>query len=110
MATIYKKLVKKIKPKPKKTDEKPPEKVGKDYWLLAILLLTIFFTVMSWAVFDNVNRALYLALIVSLTSTYIRRQSKLTEVQEMWAERISFVAVVCAIFLFVVKIYEKFIA
>lgn len=110
MATLYKKLVKKVKPKTKKTSEKPPEKVGKDYWLLAIMLLTIFFTVMSWPAFDSINRALYVALIISLVSTYIRRQAKLTDEQETWSERISFFAVVCAIFLFVVKIYNKFIA
>lgn len=110
MATLYKKLVKKVKPKTKKTSEKPPEKIGKDYWLLAILLLTIFFTVMSWPAFDNINRALYSALIISLVSTYIRRQAHLTDEQETWAERISFLAVVCAIFLFIVKIYTKFIA
>ena len=110
MATLYKKLAKKIKPKTKKTAEKPPEKVGKDYWLLGILLLTIFFLVGTWPQLDNTNRALYVALIVSLGSTYARRQFNLKENQENLVSIIGVVALIAAVALFIVKIYYNFIA
>ena len=110
MATQYKRLVKKLRPKPKKTNDAPPEKVGKDYWLVGILLLTIFFLVVGWSNFDGVNRALYISLIVSLGSTYARRHANLNEMQENLVEKISLAAMSAAIILFVVEIYTKFIA
>lgn len=109
MATQYRKLFKKLNPKSKKP-EPPPEKIGKDYWLVAILILTIFFMVVGWANFDNVNRALYVALIVALSSTYARRHFNLSPMQVTWVERVSFVGMVAAIVLFIMEIYYKFIA
>ncbi len=110
MATLYKKLVKKVKPKTKKTEEKPQEKIGKDYWLIAILLLTIFFLILSWAQFDNINRALYVALIISLGATYARRHVNLNENQENLVSLGGMVALIAAVALFIIKIYYNFIA
>ncbi len=109
MASIHRKIFKKLNPKQKKTTAPPPEKVGKDYWLVAILLLTIFFLIVGWSNFDNINRALYSALIVSLGSTYIRRHANLNETQENLVDRISLIAMICAIILFGLEIYYKFI-
>jgi hypothetical protein len=109
VSTLSRKLFKKLHPKNKKT-EKPPEKVGKDYLLIIILSLTIIFMVFGWASFDNTNRALYVALIISLSSTFARRHWCKNETQEMWFERISFVSMIAAIILFVMEIYIKFIA
>ena len=110
MATLYKKLVKKIKPKTKKTAEKPPEKVGKDYWLLAVLFLTTFFLGLSWIQFDNINRALYISLIVSLISIYIKRHANLNDGQIKIVENVGLLSMIVAVAMFVVKVYEKFIA
>ena len=110
MATQYKRLVKKLRPKPKKTNDAPPEKVGKDYWLVGILLLTIFFLVVGWSNFDGVNRALYISLIVSLGSTYARRHAKVTPAQEELIERVGLGAMALATVLFIMEIYYKFIA
>lgn len=109
MSTLSRKLFKKLNPKNKKP-EKPPEKVGKDYLLIIILSLTIIFMIFGWQSFDNTNRALYVALIVSLSSTYARRHLCKNETQETWFERVSFVAMIAAIILFVMEIYGKFIA
>ena len=109
MASLHRKLLKKLKPKPKKP-EKPPEKVGKDYLLIVILSLTIIFMVLGWSSFDNTNRALYVALIISLSSTYARRHWCKNETQETRFERISFVSMIAAIVLFVMEIYGKFFA
>lgn len=109
MSTLSRKLYKKLNPKNKK-NEKPPEKVGKDYLLIVILSLTIIFMVFGWQNFDNTNRALYVALIVALSSTYARRHFCKNEMQEMWFERVSFVAIIAAIILFVMEIYGKFFA
>ena len=109
MSTLSRKLFKKLHPKNKKT-EKPPEKVGKDYLLIIILSLTIIFLAIGWANFDNVNRALYVALIVSLGTTYVRRHLKITESQDELIERVGLIAMAAAIVLFVAEIYIKFIA
>lgn len=109
MSTLSRKLFKKLHPKNKKT-EKPPEKVGKDYLLIIILSLTIIFLAIGWSNFDNVNRALYVALIVSLGTTYARRHLKMTESQDELIERVGLIAMAAAIVLFVAEIYIKFIA
>lgn len=109
MASIRRKLVKKLNPKPKKT-EKPPEKIGKDYLLIVILALTIIFMIFGWREFDMTNRALYVALIVALSSTYARRHLVRSEKQELWFDRVSLVAMIAAVVLFVREIYLKFIA
>ena len=109
MSTLSRKLFKKLHPKNKKT-EKPPEKVGKDYLLIIILSLTIIFLAIGWANFDNVNRALYVALIVSLGTTYVRRHLKITESQDELIERVGLIAMAAAIVLFIAEIYIKFIA
>ena len=91
MASIHRKISKKLNPKPKITAP-PPEKVGKDYWLIGILVLTVIFMVFGWSNFDNVNRALYVALIVSLGATYARRHANLNETQENLVERVGIAA------------------
>ena len=110
MATLYKKLAKKVKPKTKKIAEKPPEKIGNDYWLVAILALTLFFLVISWSDFDTINRALYVALVIALGTTYARRHYNFNEVQETWVERTGIIAMIVATMMFITKIYYKFIA
>lgn len=110
MASQYKKLVKKLNPKTKKTAEKPPVKVGSDRWLLAILALTVIFLVVSWTQFDVINRVLYIALVVALGTTYARRHFNLNEKQDILAERAGIAAMAAATCLFITKIYQKFIA
>ncbi|MBQ7706135.1 MAG: hypothetical protein IJT73_12055 [Selenomonadaceae bacterium] len=109
MASLHRKILKKLNPKPKKP-VKPPEKVGKDYILIVILSLTIIFMVLGWSSFDNTNRALYVALAVSLSATYARRHWSKNETQDTWFDRISFIAMIAAIVLFIMEIYIKFIA
>ena len=109
MASIHRKISKKLNPKPKTTSP-PPEKVGKDYWLIGILVLTVIFMVGGWSHFDNINRGLYIALIVSLGSTYARRHAKVTPSQEELIERVGLGAMALATVLFIAEIYYKFIA
>lgn len=109
MSTLSRKLFKKLNPKNKKP-VKPPEKVGKDYLLIIILSLTIIFMLFGWQSFDNTNRALYVALILSLASTYARRHLSKNETQDLWFDRISLISMIAAIILFVMEIYGKFIA
>ncbi len=107
MAKQYKKILKKIKPKVK-TVSKKPEKSGKDYLLLSILSFTIIVMCIGWMHFSNTNRALYVTLIISLFTTYIRRHAKLSELQDIWAERIGYVAMGFAVVLFAFVIYEQY--
>ena len=108
MARQYKKILKKIQPKKSKVD-KPEEKPSKDYLLVAVLALTIVFMVIGWSNFTNINRGLYLALTVSLSSTYIRRHYKLNPTYDMWVERAGYVGMALAIVLFIAVIVTQYI-
>ncbi len=112
MARQSKKIAKKIQPKKKSTEpeNKKPEKVGKDYLLIAVLALTIVFLIFGWANFTPVNRGLYIALLVSLSTTYARRHYNFTATQDLWLERAGMVAMGCAIVLFVFVIYQNYFA
>ena len=109
MARQLKKILRKVQPKTKTSEkEKPPEKVGKDYLLIVILSLTVIFMVLGWSNFTGYNRALYIALIISLGTTYARRHFNLTPTQDEWTERASFLAMISAIALFFVVLYQQF--
>ena len=113
MARQSKKIAKKIRPKKDvETENKKPEKekVGKDYLLIGVLALTIVFLIFGWANFTALNRGLYLALLVSLSSTYARRHYNFTEKQDLWLERTGFTAMILAIILFGVVVYQQYFA
>lgn len=109
MARQYRKILKKLQPKKSRVD-KQPEKIGKDYLLIAILTLTVIFMVVGWTSFTWINRALYVALAVSLGITYARRHFKLEESTDVLVERVGYMSMACAIILFVLEIYYQFIA
>ncbi|MBQ7453476.1 MAG: hypothetical protein IJS69_00235 [Selenomonadaceae bacterium] len=110
MARQSKKIAKKIQPKkPAATENKKPN-VGKDYVLILILALTIVFLLVGWEQFTALNRGLYLALLVSLGSTYARRHYNFTDTQDLWIERAGYVAMAIAMVLFAVVVYQQYIA
>jgi hypothetical protein len=113
MARQSKKIAKRIQPKKKvesenKQQQSPPQKVGKDYLLIGVLALTIVFLLVGWSNFTATNRALYIALLISLSSTYARRHYNLTEVQDMWVERAGYVSMAAAIVLFAFVVYQQY--
>lgn len=111
MARQSKKIAKRIKPKTKSEPEKKtPEKTGKDYLLIVVLALTIVFMIAGWSQFTAVNRGLYLALLVSLSTTYARRHYNLTDAQDLWAQRAGVVSMGIAIVLFGYVVYQQWIA
>jgi len=111
MARQSKKIAKKIQPKKKAEPEnKKPEKVGKDYLLIIVLALTIVFLLVGWSNFTPLNRGLYIALLVSLSTTYARRHYNFTDTQDLWLERAGMVAMGCAIVLFVFVVYQQYFA
>lgn len=113
MARQSKKIAKKLQPKKKvESENKQPvkEKVGKDYLLVGVLALTIVFLIVGWQNFTFTNRALYLALLVSLSSTYARRHYNFTETQDLWIERAGVIAMGAAIVLFAFVIYQQYFA
>ena len=112
MARQSKKIAKKIQPKKKAETEnkKPEKKVGKDYLLIAVLALTIVFLIFGWTNFTALNRGLYIALLVSLSTTYARRHYNFTEIQDLWLERAGVVAMGCAIVLFAFVVYQQYFA
>lgn len=113
MARQSKKIAKKLQPKKKvESENKQPvkEKVGKDYLLIGVLALTIVFLIVGWQNFTFTNRALYLALLVSLSSTYARRHYNFTETQDLWIERAGVIAMGAAIVLFAFVVYQQYFA
>ncbi len=112
MARQSKKIAKKIQPKkkaePENKQQPVKEKVGKDYLLVIVLALTIVFLIVGWSNFTAANRALYLALLVSLSSTYARRHYKFNAVQDMWIERAGYAAMILAIVLFAFVVYQQY--
>lgn len=111
MARQSRKIAKKIQPKkPAEPENKKPEKVGKDYLLVGVLALTIVFLIFGWANFTPLNRGLYLALLVSLSTTYARRHYNFTEKQDLWLERTGYTAMILAIILFGVVVYQQYFA
>ena len=111
MARQSRKIAKKIQPKkPAEPENKQPEKVGKDYLLIGVLALTIVFLIFGWTNFTALNRGLYLALLVSLSTTYARRHYNFNEKQDLWLERTGYTAMIFAIILFGVVIYQQYFA
>ena len=112
MARQSKKIAKKIKPvkKVESENKKPEKKVGKDYLLVIVLALTIVFLIVGWSNFTSANRGLYLALLISLSTTYARRHYKFTDTQDLWLERTGMVAMGAAIVLFAFVIYQQYFA
>ena len=111
MARQSKKIAKKIQPKKKTEPEnKKPKKVGKDYLLIAVLALTIVFLLVGWSNFTPLNRGLYIALLVSLSTTYARRHYNFTDTQDLWLERAGMIAMGCAIVLFAFVVYQQYFA
>ena len=113
MARQSKKIAKKIQPKKKaESENKTPVKkeVGKDYLLVGVLALTIVFLIFGWSNFTAWNRGLYIALLVSLSSTYARRHYTFTPTQDLWIERAGMVAMGCAIVLFAFIVYQQYFA
>lgn len=115
MARQSKKIAKRLQPKKKvETEDKQPGKekkpVGKDYLLVGVLALTVVFLLVGWQNFTTTNRALYLALLVSLGSTYARRHYNFNETQDLWIERAGAVAMGAAIVLFAFVIWQQYFA
>lgn len=109
MARQYKKILKKIQPKEKSSKPKEkPEKIGNDYILLAVLVITMLFMLIGWEFFTNLNRGLYVALTASLLTTYIRRHAKLNEKQNYWMEKASQASMGIAIILFAIVAYFQY--
>ena len=108
MANQYKKLQKKLYEKNKPDDKKKEPKVGKDYPILILIGLTIFVCFLGWGNFDNMNRATYVLLTVSLILTYVRRHAKLSETRAIYVERASAASIGLAIALFFIVLYYQF--
>jgi len=111
MARQTKKIAKKIKPKKSaETENKKPEKVSKDYLLIIVMALTFVFLLVGWESFTWLNRGLYLALAVSLSTTYARRHYNFTETQDLWLERAGIVSMGSALVFFAFVIYYQYFA
>ena len=109
MSTKYRKILKKLQPKEKKPKEKP-EKVGKDYFLIVIMMVTIVFMILGWPYFEPLNRGLYVTLTLALLTTYIRRHAKLTEKQDYWVEKVSQLSIGLSIVFFAILAYYQHFA
>ena len=113
MARIQKRIKKNIKSQSKSQETSKPrqkENVGKDYLLIAVISFTLVITIAAWSTLNNLNRALYCMLILSLSLTYVRRHFNLTEQEETWVDRGSIVSMGFALALFAVVMYYQIFA
>ena len=94
----------------KKPAEKkaPEQKIGKDYVLMAVTVFTVLVTCAGWTSLDNVSRAMYSLLSVSLILTYAKRHAKLDEQKQTLVERGSLITMALAVVLFFVSLYVHF--
>lgn len=107
MSKQYKKLQQKLHPK--ETSNKKKEKpLGKDYVLLAVIGFILVVTAFGWEMMNNMSRAMYILLGISMTCTYLRRQARLSESQALFAERTGMITLGFALALFLVTLYYQF--
>ena len=114
LARIQKRIKKNImRPKEqeaKSTKPKQKENVGKDYMLVGVIIFTTVVMLIGWSTFTNMNRAMYVCLIASLSLTYVKRHYNLSEIQESWVDRTSLMAMGFAVALFALVMYNQIFA
>ncbi|SFT61485.1 hypothetical protein SAMN02910356_01333 [Selenomonas sp. GACV-9] len=108
MAKQYKKLQNKVYPK-KKAEDKPQEKIGKDYLLIFVIAFTAVVTLVGWEHFDSLNRWMYLLLTFSLSMTYIFRHGNISENAKIYVNRASLASMGLAIAMFLLSAYYTFV-
>ena len=109
MSKQYKKLQQKLHPKEKKAT--PKEKpVGKDYILLAVIGFIAVMTIFGWEYMNNISRAMYVLLGISMSCNYVQRHGKLSEEKMVYVARIGLVTIAIAVALFLVSLYYQFFA
>lgn len=109
MSKQYKKLQQKLHPKEKKTapKEKP---VGKDYLLLAVIAFIIVMTAFGWEYMNNISRAMYILLGISMSCNYVQRHAKISEEKMVYVARVGLVTIGIAVALFLISLYYQFAA
>lgn len=109
MSKQYKKLQQKLHPKEKKAapKEKP---VGKDYLLLAVIAFIIVMTAFGWEYMNNISRAMYILLGISMSCNYVQRHAKISEEKMVYVARVGLVTIGIAVALFLVSLYYQFAA
>ena len=109
MATQYKKLKNKLTPK-KDKPRLPERNVGKDYLLVSMIFFTVLIMIVAWSRFDNMNRALYIFLAISLSITYANRHARMTDTVRGVVEKLGWVSMAIATILFLILCYTQYIA
>ena len=109
MARMLKKLKQKHAPQ---TDAASVPPTGKGYLILGIVLFTLTLTIAGWEMFDAVSRAMYILLTISLGLTYTNRYHghRPSETQRMLVTRGSFATIGLAAALFLMELYQRYIA
>ena len=108
MAKQYKKLQKKIYPEKKDPHDKEKETIGKDYLLIAVCCFTFVVTIFGWPHFDDLNRAMYILLTLSLGLTYAYRHARLSDNARIYVNRASLCSMGLAIGLFCLSLFKTF--
>ena len=113
MAKQTRRILKKINT-PKLEDEEIPEAQKHKQWenilLVAVICLTLFLLASGWDQIDNLNRGMYIALLVSLLLMYAQRRLDLSPTQLMWFNRFTFAAIGVSIVIFGFVCYFQYFA
>ena len=108
MSKQYKKMQKKLYPQQDDPKAKEKAKIGKDYLLLTIICFTFVVTVVGWPHFDNMNRAMYLLLTISLLLTYLCRHARVSEKVRTYLNSASLGSMGLAVAMFLIAMYYQY--
>ncbi len=109
MAKQLKKIRKHLKPQSKNSD-KAPTKKGKDTFILIMLALTIFITIIGWQEMTWLNRSMYGSLALSLLLIYGYKQGNFAEKEKLWLTRASIFFVALSFIFFAALCYFQYFA
>ena len=108
MSKQYKKMQKKLYPQQEDPHAKEKEKIGKDYLLMTTICFTFVVTIVGWSQFDNLNRAMYPLLTLSLLLTYLCRHAKVSEKVRAYLNSASLGSMGLAVAMFLIAMYYQF--
>ena len=108
MSKQYKKMQKKLYPQQEDPHAKEKEKIGKDYLLMTIICFTFVVTIVGWSQFDNLNRAMYPLLTLSLLLTYLCRPANVSAPVRASLTRAILGPLGLAVAMFLIAMYYQF--
>lgn len=89
--------------------QKPQQKPWERIMLVAVICITLFLLSAGWNEFDNLNRGMYISLLISLVLMYAQRTMDQTKVKIIgYINKAAFVSIGLSIVLFGFVVFSKY--